>query len=44
MQLLNPSHPARLSGFAKLAELHNREELYRCEKSRQYRNGRRNSL
>ena len=32
MHSLNPSHSARSSGFAKLAELHNREELYRWRK------------
>jgi hypothetical protein len=30
-------HPARLSELAKLAELSNREELYRPKKARQYR-------
>src|SRR5215510_12873103 len=32
------SHLACFSGFAELAEFHNREELYRCKKWRQYRN------
>jgi hypothetical protein len=38
------SHSARLSDFAKLAELPNREELYRPENWRQYRILRRKSL
>jgi hypothetical protein len=38
MHPFETSHSARLSDFAKLAELHNREELYLWPKRRQYRN------
>jgi hypothetical protein len=37
MHPLETSHSARLSDFAKLAELSNREELYRAKYWRQYR-------
>ena len=42
--ILASSHSAWISGLAKLAELHNREELYRRGKLRQYRNLRRKFL
>jgi hypothetical protein len=37
MHPFETSHSARLSDFAKLAELSNREELYRPKDWRQYR-------
>jgi hypothetical protein len=44
MHPFETSHSARLSDFAKLAELSNREELYRPENWRQYRIVRRKSF
>jgi hypothetical protein len=44
MHSIETSHSARLSDFAKLAELPNREELYRPENWRQYRIFRRKSF